>query len=120
MIMASFISRGNRRIGAKDPVDDPILSSLVLKLEKLEPRINGTWQNVTVCTLYRSCQVIALYNYPKEYCEDCKIVYNRCPWFADFQELNRDITNRSCGENIKSIKLGLSIVIYLILFCINS
>ena len=118
--MASFISRGNRRIGAKDPVDDPILSSLVLKLEKLEPRINGTWQNVTVCTLYRSCQVIAQYQYPTEYCEDCKIVYNRCPWFADFQELNRDITNRSCGENIKSIELGLSIVIYLILFCINS
>ena len=120
--MTSFIWRGNRSIGGKDPADDPFLSSLVQKLEKLEPRINGTWQNVTLCTLYRSCQVIAQYQYPKEYCEDCKMVYNRCPWIADFpiQELNRDITNRSCGENIKSITLGLSIVIYLILFCINS
>ena len=118
--MKSFIWRENRSIGGKDPVDDPILYSLVQKLEKLEPRINGTWQNVTVCTLYRSCQVVAQYQYPKQYCEDCKIVYNRCPWLVDFQELNRDILNRSYGENIKSLKFGLSFVIYLILFCINS
>ena len=117
--MVNFIWHGNRSIGGQDPVDDPILYSLVQKLEKLEPRINGTWQNVTVCTLYRSCQVIAQYQYPKEYCEDCKIVYNHCPWFADFQEANREIMNRSCGEYIKSFKLGLSIAIYLILFCIN-
>ena len=111
-----------RSIGGRDPREDQILYHLVRKLEKMNPRINGTWQNVTVCTLYRSCKELTKYQYPEQQtCQDCKEIYNHCPWYAEMQNITENIEDsRSCGVAIGYVKLFLSLTpIYLVLFYVN-
>ena len=110
-----------RSIGGRDPREDQILYHLVRKLEKMNPRINGTWQNVTVCTLYRSCKELTKYQYPEQQtCQDCKEIYNHCPWYAEMQNITENIEDsRSCGDAIGYVKLCLLSPIYFVLFYVN-
>ena len=72
-----------RSLGGRDPANDSSFYDLIDRLEKINPRVNGYWQNMTLCTLYKSCSEITKYKHGKHEegtCEECKVTYNHCPW----------------------------------------
>ena len=106
-----------RSIGGKEPQSWPY--ALVDKLRELNPRINGTWQNITLCTLYRSCSELTGYKHPNSHCKDCTLVYNHCPWVAEPQKNRKTEDNASSITNFSNsliyLRLGFHIFFYFFL-----
>ena len=72
-----------RSLGGVDPVKDVGFDRLIEALGINYPRVyrsSGSWQNVTICTLYRSCGEITEYKHANTTCDECKVTYNHCPW----------------------------------------
>ena len=101
-----------RSVGGGDPANEAWPYKLVERLEKYHPRINdtsknetfkGAWQNVTVCTLFRSCSEITPYRYTNRSCgKECYLVTNHCPWIA-VPQVKDDFEARHGTSNGNSI-----------------
>ena len=91
------------------------------RLEKYHPRINdtskngtfkGAWQNVTVCTLFRSCSELTPYRYTNRTCgKECYLVTNHCPWIA-LPQPKDDFESRDGISNGNSIDFFFCLWMY--------
>jgi hypothetical protein len=109
----------NRSIGGKDPSFESWPFGLVVKLEELNPKIEGIWQNITICTLFRSCSEITSYKRPNNHCKECSLVYNHCPWVAEPQNIRETKHQLSGSTHVyKSIIYQWSALSFSISLCL--